>query len=104
MLAYSNGNFLQVIEGEEATVDTLFNKISLDPRHKRVFVIVKEPITSRSFGDWSMGFEALLPADVDDLIGENDFFDAGSCVNAMDAGTVKTILTAFRQGQTFAAG
>jgi hypothetical protein len=46
-----------------------------------------------------MGFQALLPADVEALIGENDFFDSGSCLDAMDAGLVKSILTSFRQVQ-----
>jgi hypothetical protein len=99
MLVYVNGNFLQVIEGEAAAVDELFATISDDPRHKRVFVIVREPITQRSFSDWSMGFKALLVADVETLIGENDFFDSASCMDAMDAGIVKTIFSSFRQVQ-----
>ena len=100
MLAYINGNFLQVIEGSEASIDALFAKISKDDRHKRVFVIVREPIATRTFADWSMGFEALLPADVESLVGENDFFDSASCLDAMDPGIVKAILTSFRQVQT----
>jgi hypothetical protein len=102
MLVYINGHFLQVLEGEESVVDELIDKIGLDPRHKRVFVIVRESIESRSFADWSMGFEALIPADVDALVGENDFFDSGSCVDAMDAGIVKDILQSFRRTQTAA--
>ena len=61
---------------------------------------MREPIVARAFEDWSMGFEALLPADVDSLIGENDFFDSANCLNSMDAGIVKTILTSFRKVQT----
>lgn len=100
MLAYINGNFLQVIEGEECIIDELFGKISKDPRHRRILMLVREPITARTFADWSMGFEALLPADVEELVGENDFFDSGSCLNAMNAGIVKTILSSFRKAQT----
>ena len=96
MLTYINGTFLQVIEGPEPVVDKLFAKISSDPRHKRVFIIVREPITTRSFADWSMGFEALLPADVDSLVGENDFFDSGACFDVLDPGIVKTIFSSFR--------
>jgi hypothetical protein len=47
-----------------------------------------------------MGYEALLLADVETSIGENDFFDSGLCVDAMDAGIVKTIFRSFRQVQT----
>ena len=100
MLVYISGNFLQVIEGPEASIDELFSKIGKDTRHKRVFVISSGPIDTRSFADWSMGYHALLPADVASLIGENDFFDYGSCVKALDVGIVKTILTSFRQVQT----
>ena len=100
MLAYINGNFLQVIEGTDESIDTLLAKINKDARHKRVFVILREAISSRLFAEWSMGFEALLPADVEALVGENDFFDSGSCMDAMDAGVVKTILTSFRKVQT----
>lgn len=99
MLTYVNGIFLQVLEGEEETVDLLVAKISADPRHKRILVLVREPIDRRSFGDWSMGFEALLPAPLEALIGENDFFDASSCVDALDAGVVKSILMSFREAQ-----
>ena len=103
MLAYINGNFLQVIEGAEAAIDEVLTKISADTRHNRILVLVREPITERSFSDWSMGFEALLPADVEVLIGENDFFDAGSCVDALDAGIVKSVLLSFRKAQTESA-
>ena len=100
MLAYINGNFLQVIEGTEKSVDELLTKISADARHHRIFVLVREPISTRSFADWSMGFEALLPADMDALIGENDFFDLGRCMDSLDSGLVKTILLSFRKAQT----
>jgi hypothetical protein len=100
MLAYINGNFLQVIEGTEESIDELYTKISADPRHRRISVLVREPITTRSFADWSMGFEALLPADLQTLIGENDFFDSGSCVDALDPGVVKSVLLSFRKAQT----
>ena len=100
MLAYINGNFLQVIEGEEGVVDSLFKKLEVDPRHKRVLLLARERIAVRSFSDWSMAFEALLPSDVGTLVGENDFFDSGSCVSALDPGIVKTILSSFRNAQT----
>ncbi len=99
MLVYINGNFLQVIEGEEDVIDGLFNKINGDPRHKEVLLLAREPIAARHFSDWSMGFEALLPSEVGTLLGENDFFESGSCVSALDAGVVKTIFSSFRTAQ-----
>ena len=99
MLAYIKGNFLQVIEGDDLVVDSLLDKIKGDPGHKRVFLLARDPITARYFADWSMGFEALLPSDVGTLVGENDFFESGSCVSSLDPSIVKTILSSFRRTQ-----
>ncbi len=59
MLLYRNRYFIQALEGEESIVDALYAKIQHDPRHERVFLVIKEPIEQRSFGDWSMGFAHL---------------------------------------------
>ena len=39
MLLYTDGNFMQVLEGEEGDVRTLYEKISDDPRYKRAIVM-----------------------------------------------------------------
>lgn len=59
MLLYSNGNFIQVIEGEEDSVQTLHQKILTDPRHKNVITLLTRPLTQRMFSEWSMGFRNL---------------------------------------------
>ena len=100
MLVYINGNFLQIVEGEADIVDPLIAMIGHDVRHKRVSLLIREPIAVRSFNNWSMGFETLLPADVGDLVGENDFFESSTCVSALDPGLVKTILLSFHRAQT----
>jgi hypothetical protein len=100
MLVYTNGNFLQIVEGEEKAVDELINTISKDPRHSQLYTFFREPIAFRSFDNWSMGFEALLPDDFGELIGENDFFDRGTCVSSLKPGLVKSVLTSFRKAQT----
>ncbi len=61
LLLYKDGNFLQVIEGDETAVRALFKRIEADPRHKDLLVLLEEAITTRSFPDWSMGFR-----DIDD--------------------------------------
>ena len=38
MLLYKNGHFMQVLEGEEASVMEIFHNIEKDPRHKSVDV------------------------------------------------------------------
>ncbi|RYD38415.1 MAG: BLUF domain-containing protein [Verrucomicrobiaceae bacterium] len=59
ILLYRNGNFLQLIEGEAAAVDSLLQKISQDPRHKNIMVFLREEIPGRQFGGWSMAFRDL---------------------------------------------
>lgn len=60
MLLYSAGNFAQVLEGAPATVELLFTRIMVDPRHRDVRRLQAGPIATRAFGDWHMG---LLNAD-----------------------------------------
>lgn len=56
MLLYENGNFMQLIEGEETEVLALYETIKQDPRHKDVYTIVQGTEETRMFSDWSMGF------------------------------------------------
>lgn len=59
VLLHIEGDFLQVIEGDEIIVKQLFEKIKLDPRHKGVICVFNGRIKVRNFKDWSMGFCAL---------------------------------------------
>ncbi|WP_367872090.1 BLUF domain-containing protein [Luteolibacter sp. Populi] len=59
ILLYKDGNFSQVIEGEEIPVRELFEKIRHDPRHRRVIPVIEEPIDQRDFADWTMSFRDL---------------------------------------------
>ncbi len=56
MLLYKDGHFLQVLEGEEAAVRGLAERIARDRRHTNVTFLVETTITVRDFPDWSMGF------------------------------------------------
>ena len=55
MLLYSNGNFLQVLEGETTAVEETFGRICLDDRHCDIVDLIREPIEERQFSQWSMG-------------------------------------------------
>lgn len=57
MLLYSEGNIIQLIEGEEKRVLDLYNQIRKDFRHHDVIKVVDGVISERNFPDWSMGFE-----------------------------------------------
>jgi hypothetical protein len=99
MLLFSDGNFFQVLEGEPAAVDKLYEKLQQDKRHVQVTLIVKEAIASRSFGDWSMGFSSISPEQLETVEGLNDFFSAGSCFAQLDTGRAKKLLAAFASGR-----
>jgi hypothetical protein len=94
MLLYIGGSFFQLLEGDAAVVDSLYAKISHDPRHGRVTQIIREPIMERDFTGWTMGFSTVDPRDAGMLLGENDFFNEGSCVTRLDSGRAKTLLAA----------
>ncbi|UPL50347.1 BLUF domain-containing protein [Hymenobacter sublimis] len=63
LLLYSNGSFLQVLEGEAPAVRQIYATIQADYRHTRVHTLADGPITARVFTDWSMGFQTLSSED-----------------------------------------
>ena len=56
-LIYANGHFLQVLEGEESTVNQLLSIIKEDPRHEMFVPLGTQHTHQRAFADWSMGFK-----------------------------------------------
>lgn len=56
MLVYTDGSFIQAVEGDENVVDGLVAHIAKDPRHHDLVVLARYPIGERQFPDWSMGF------------------------------------------------
>ena len=99
MLLYAEGSFFQILEGEQAAVDLLFEKISQDPRHRQVVTIMREPIAKRSFGDWTMGYTSITAQDVGQIVGLNDFFMQASCFGQINQGRAKKLLSAFKEGR-----
>jgi Sensors of blue-light using FAD len=75
MLLYKDGDFLQVLEGEEAAVRALFGTIGQDPRHGRVMTLIDAPIAERQFRDWSMGFRNLADDDLRGMPGYSEFMN-----------------------------
>ncbi|MEP6894740.1 MAG: BLUF domain-containing protein [Chloroflexota bacterium] len=99
MLLYTENNFFQILEGEPAVVDELFHTISQDERHMKTITIIREPISKRSFGEWTMGFAAVTSADLQDMTGLNDFFGDGSSFAQLSTGRAKKLLNAFKDGR-----
>jgi len=98
-LLYTKGSFFQVLEGEPAVVDATFDRITRDPRHDKITVIIREPIAERSFEDWSMGYAALAQEELRLIVGRNDFFTDGNCYTSLGNGRAKKLLRAFAMGR-----
>ncbi|UPL48660.1 BLUF domain-containing protein [Hymenobacter sublimis] len=69
VLFYSHGHIAQLIEGDPAIIEPLYEKISRDGRHSNVVQLVNKPIANRSFAEWSMAFHPIEQAGFDALEG-----------------------------------
>ena len=58
-LYYDGNSFLQIIEGEESAVRSLYEKIKIDPRHTNVETLYENEINERAFEGWEMAFKEL---------------------------------------------
>jgi Sensors of blue-light using FAD len=54
-LCFSEGVFIQVLEGGRNAVSKLYNRIAADARHSDVVLLSYEEIEERRFAGWSMG-------------------------------------------------
>jgi hypothetical protein len=55
VLCFSEGIFLQVLEGGRGAVNRLYNRITTDHRHTQVELLGYEEIGERRFAGWAMG-------------------------------------------------
>jgi hypothetical protein len=56
VLVYKDLAFLQVIEGEEEVISSLYDRIRRDPRHTNVRTLFRRPLPSRHFANWTLAF------------------------------------------------
>lgn len=55
LLCYSDGIFMQVLEGGREAVNARYKHIVADPRHRDVILLSYEEVGERHFAGWSMG-------------------------------------------------
>ncbi len=65
VLLHHNGNFIQVLEGEEETIKRLYETILKDRRHKNIKLLLEKEIDKRQFNGWDMGFKNITDEDLD---------------------------------------
>jgi len=91
MLLYCGGNFMQVLEGEEAAVRATFERVRIDSRHKDVYLLGIRPISEREFGDWKMGFRHVARSESESYAEIAPFMLEGSEANGPNARPGKAI-------------
>ena len=64
LLLYSDGRFVQLIEGPAAVVQALFAQIQQDLRHTQVVTVSDGPGPQRWFADWQMAFGNVSAAEL----------------------------------------
>jgi hypothetical protein len=74
MLVYSDGDFLQALEGEPSAVIEAYERISIDPRHRGIEVLQRGlGYGDRLFPAWSMGFRRVADSkQIDQAVGVNN--------------------------------
>lgn len=80
ILLYHDGSFFQVLEGPEAAVCSIYERIRLDPRHVGIVTLETRAVSTRSFPNWSMGYigaEAMSGEQRDGLVDLTAFIDGG---------------------------
>jgi hypothetical protein len=73
ILLYKDGNLMQLLEGDENAVVTLYDKLGRDPRHKDLTVIWDGTEEERQFPSWSMAFRDLDGPDARSTEGYSEF-------------------------------
>jgi hypothetical protein len=77
VLLYSGGSFIQTLEGPEAAVEGVLARVTKDPRHQGVLVVLRGEITDRAFAGWSMGFRRISPETAQEIPGFTHYLSTG---------------------------
>jgi hypothetical protein len=59
VLLYSDGTFMQYLEGPASGLYGVYEVIKADSQHYGIVDLVREPLAQREFSDWSMAFRVI---------------------------------------------
>ena len=62
LLLFTEGKFMQYLEGPQSGVLKIFDIIKKSKLHKEITEVSRKPLASREYGDWSMAFLADVDA------------------------------------------
>lgn len=106
MLLFSNGTFLQVLEGDEKQIDSLLLTINKDPRHSDVRMLDRKSITERMYSDWSMGFKRVSADELKRVPGLRAFSEGefNTATLSQDMAAIDSLMSYFRRQRIRAIG
>ena len=93
MMIYRKREFLQLLEGEQAVVQALYERIALDERHHQMAKIWDGPLTTRSFDGWEMAFVAPGDDSLQSHPGYRDLMERGLIAASGDSTGKKLLLS-----------
>lgn len=96
ILLYSQGNFFQVLEGEEEQLKDLFSRIKADERHHNIITIFQKQIPNIKFDGYEVDFISLDDRYNVELL--DSYLTQISLLNPSIQGSVKYILNKFTEG------
>ena len=99
LLLYKDGNFMQALEGPQAVVRGLYQRIEGDRRHQGLLVLDSGAQEDRQFATWNMAFHDLSAARGDMPNGYSRFMDEALTAPAFmqQPGRCHELLQLFRQ-------
>ena len=99
LLCYSQGHFVQVLEGSATDVHALYARIRRDKRHCQVQTLSDSATATRWFADWRMAFVGLEPTEFYWLLGylEAKGHNLVKPQVPIDSPHITTLLQAFSQ-------
>lgn len=97
ILVYSDGSFMQVLEGPPENVRRMVSVITADSRHSFVTPLTEDSVEERFFPEWTMGFARLGQDALLALDGSNDFYAQGTSLLHIGPGKAKQLLEVFRR-------
>ncbi len=57
LLLFHEGSIMQVLEGDEMSVCSLYGKVKQDPRHSGCMILSAREAQQREFSNWFMGYK-----------------------------------------------
>ncbi len=72
VLLYADGYFLQYLEGPKAGMNKVYSLIKMHPLHYGLIDLVREPIVTREFAEWSMACHVVGPIGASPLADDYD--------------------------------